>query len=138
MPSRPLGERPFELLFGGVATVAGALTAAGFVGSASINASLPMPVVRAWGVLQFFAGALVVAGIVLTYVRPRALALGWRLERAGLWPLAATLAVYSAVALAYSGLRAAYPAAIFAAFSVACMARARALARLERRARGSR
>ncbi|MEV4093780.1 hypothetical protein [Streptosporangium saharense] len=130
-----LGEHPFELLFGALAAVAGTFAVLGVVGSASVNALLPMPVVRAWGALQLLAGVLMVTGILLPYVRSRALVLGWRIERAGLWPLAATAATYAVVVLAYSGTRALYPAGVYLAIAVACLARAVAVTRRERELR---
>ncbi|MEO3856249.1 hypothetical protein [Acrocarpospora sp. B8E8] len=125
-----LSEHPFELLFGLIAILGGAAAALGVVSPTSINALLPLLVVRAWGVLQLAAGVSVVAGIVLS-ARADRLVLGWRLERAGLWPLAATLIIYAGVALAHSGMRALYPASFYLVFAAACVARARALARLE-------
>lgn len=130
-------EHPFELLFGLIAVLGGSAAALGIVSPTSINAVLPLPVVRAWGALQLLAGALVLVGILISYGRPRATVLGWRIERAGLWPLAATLIVYGVVALAYSGMRALYPVAFYLAFAAACIARARAVARLEQAVRAA-
>ncbi|GAA3077768.1 hypothetical protein [Streptosporangium carneum] len=133
--TKALGEHPFELFFGGLAVFAGAFAVLGVVGSASVNALLPLPVVRAWGALQLLAGVLMVAGILLPYVRPRALVLGWRIERAGLWPLAATAVIYAVVVLAYSGTRALYPAGVYLALAATCLARAATVTRLERELR---
>lgn len=126
----PLSEHPFELLFGLIAILGGAAAAVGVVSPTSINAVLPLLVVRAWGVLQLASGVAVVAGVVVSS-RSGSLLTGWRVERAGLWPLAATLVIYVVVALVYSGTRAIYPAAWYAVFAAACIARARALSRLE-------
>ena len=125
-----LSEHPFELLFGFIAIGGGLGAALGVVSPTSINAVLPMLVVHAWGVLQFAAGVAVVAGIVISG-RTGSLLTGWRVERAGLWPLAITLVIYAVVAIVYSGARAIYPAAWYAVFAAACIARARALSRLE-------
>lgn len=129
----PLAEHPFELLFGAMAVLGGLAAALGVVSPTSINAVLPLPVVRAWGVLQMAAGLSIVTGFVVS--ARGSLVLGWRLERAGLWPLAATLIVYAVVALSYSGVRALYPVSFYLAFAAACLARARAVARLEKTVR---
>lgn len=127
-----LAEHPFEVLFGLLAFFNGASLALGAVGPASFNATLPPLVVAAWGVAQFVAGGLIVVGIVLRYVRPALLLAGLRIERAGLWPLAAVAAVYSVVALGYAGQKALFPVGVLAAVAAACVARARAVAALER------
>lgn len=127
-----LAEHPFELLFGLLAFFNGASLALGAVGPASFNATLPPPVVAAWGVVQFVAGGLIVTGIALRYVRPALLLIGMRLERAGLWPLAAVAAVYSVVALGYAGQKAVFPVGVLAAVAVSCVARARAVASIEK------
>ena len=129
---QPLDEHPFELLFGLLAILAGAALSAGVIAPTSINASLPELVVRAWGGTQLLAGMLMVSGIVLPYIRPPLLLLGLRLERGGLWPLSGAAAVYGLVALAFAGGRAAYTAGVLVAVMVACVSRARAVARLER------
>lgn len=126
-----LAEHPFELLFGLLFALNGLSLAAGGTPPASLNATLPSLVVTAWGVAQLVAGALIVVGIVLRYVRPATLLIGLRLERAGLWPLAAVAAVYSVVALGYAGTRALFPVCVLAAVAFACVARARAVASLE-------
>lgn len=130
----PLSEHPFELLFGILAVVGGAAAAFGVVSPTSINAVLPLAVVRAWGVLQMAAGLSMATGIFLAS-RHGSLLLGWRLERAGLWPLAVTLVIYAAVAFAYSGSKAIYPASWYLVFAAACIARASAVARFERTVR---
>lgn len=127
----PLAEHPFELLFGLLAFAGGTVLTLGFVTPASLNASLPGLVVRVWGAMQLMAGALIVAGIILRYWRPAFVLVGLRLERAGLWPLAAACTVYGVVALGYAGLRAVYPAAVLLAFAAGCVARARSVARIE-------
>ncbi|MGI5155835.1 hypothetical protein [Microbispora sp. CA-102843] len=132
----PWGDHPFELLVGLMAIVGGAASALGVISSTSIYASLPLPVVRAWGALQFVAGTLMVTGILLRYTRRERLLTGWRIERAGLLPLAATAIVYATVVLAYAGTRAIYPAGIYIAAAIACASRARTVARLERVVRG--
>jgi hypothetical protein len=128
----PLAEHPFELLFGLVAALSGLALTFGAVGPASLNAVLPRSVVLAWGGIQLFAGALIIVGIIIRYLRPAQLIVGFRLERAGLWPLAAAATVYAVVAVGYAGPPALYPAAVLVAVAVACGARAAAVARLER------
>ncbi len=128
----PLAEHPFELLFGVVEFGAGLALVLGAVPPASLNSTLPPVVVWVWGVMQLLGGALIIAGIVLRYARPHLVLLGLRLERAGLWPLAAACATYSLVVLGYAGMRALYPAAVLLAVAVACGARARSVAGIER------
>ncbi|WP_214103249.1 hypothetical protein [Acrocarpospora catenulata] len=127
----PLSEHPFELLFGALAAVSGLVATLGIVASASINAALPLLAVRAWGVLQLAAGVLMVVGVLLPYRRRASLVVAWRLERAGLWPLAATALVYAVVAVSHSGVRALQAAVVYVALALACIARARAVTRLE-------
>ena len=126
-----LTDHPFELLFAVLAFFNGLALALGAVPPASLNATLPALVVSAWGVAQFLAGGLIVTGIILRYARPALMLIGLRLERAGLWPLAAVCAVYSVVALGYAGPRALFPVAVLAVVAAACAARARAVAALE-------
>ncbi|MER6942478.1 hypothetical protein ABT294_00520 [Nonomuraea sp. NPDC000554] len=128
----PLAEHPFEILFALLAFLNGLALTLGGSRPASLNATLPGVVVWAWGAIQVFAGAFIVAGIVLRYVRPAFLMIGLRLERAGLWPLSAAAAVYSVVALGYAGLRVLYPVSVLVAVAVACIARARAVAGIEK------
>jgi hypothetical protein len=128
----PLAEHPFELLFALLALFNGAAIAAGVAPPASFNATLPPPVVIAWGLTQALAGACITAGIIIRYSQPALLAIGFRLERAGLWPLSAVAAAYSAVALMYAGLPAAFPVGVLAAVAIACAARARRIAALEK------
>lgn len=127
-----LAEHPFELLFGVLALLNGAALTLGAVRPISLDATLPAAVITAWGVAQFVAGGLIAVGILLRYIRPAHLLIGLRLERAGLWPLAAVAAVYSVVALGYAGPRALFPVGVLAVVAVACMARARTVAALER------
>ena len=127
-----LAEHPFELLFGLLALVSGLSLASGARAPASLDATLPPAVVIAWGITQVVAGALIVTGIILRYARPALLLVGLRLERAGLWPLAAVAAVYSVVALGYAGSRALFPVGVLAAVAAACVARARAVAALDK------
>lgn len=126
-----LTEHPFELLFGLLFAVNGLSLTLGGVPPASLNATLPPPVVAAWGVAQLLAGALIVTGIILRYARPALMLIGLRLERAGLWPIAAVCAVYSVVVLGYAGPRALFPVGVLAAVAAACVARARSVAALE-------
>lgn len=128
-----LSAHPFELLFGVLAVCAGTALTLGAVAPVSLNATLPALLVRIWGATQLLAGVLIVTGILLRYWRPARLVVGWRLERAGLVPLAAAIAVYGIAALAYAGPRAIYPVSLYAAFAVGCLTRARAIARMERR-----
>jgi hypothetical protein len=128
----PLAEHPFELLFGLMAFLSGLGLTLGAVAPVSLDATLPPSVVWAWGGIQLLAGALIVVGIVVRYLRPALLIVGFRLEQAGLWPLAAVAAVYGAVAVGYAGTRALYPAGVLVAVAAACVARAIAVARLER------
>lgn len=132
MKAGPLAEHPFELLFGLLAFVAGLGLTLGAVGPASLHATLPFAVVKAWGLVQLLAGALIVTGIVMRYARPPLLVIGLRLERAGLVPLAAAATVYGVVALGYAGPRAIYPVAVLLAVALACLSRVRTIARLER------
>ncbi|MFB9248562.1 hypothetical protein ACFFWE_10010 [Sphaerisporangium melleum] len=111
---------------------AGVALILGVVPPASLNSTLPGVVVWVWGVMQLLGGALIIAGILLRYLRPAFLLLGLRLERAGLWPLAAACSVYGLVVLGYAGVRALYPAVMLLAFAVACGARARSVAGIER------
>lgn len=127
----PLADHPFELLFGVIALLGGVALVASGAAPASIDATLPVVVVRAWGLVQAGAGALIVAGIVVRYWRPALLLVGLRLERAGLWPLAAACAVYGVVAVVYAGPKAMYPGGVLTVIAVACVARARSVARLE-------
>lgn len=126
-----LADHPFELLFGGLSLASGVVLLAGVLPPASLDAILPQPVVWAWGALQALGGGLIVAGLLLRY-SDNLFLLSLRLERAGMWPLAAATVVYSAVALAYAGTRALYPASVLAAISVACAARAIKVRKLER------
>ncbi|MFI7113943.1 hypothetical protein ACIBK9_47035 [Nonomuraea sp. NPDC050227] len=128
----PLAEHPFELLFGLLFLLNGTAISFGAGPPASINATLPPAVVLAWGAIQLLAGLLIVAGIILRYWRPSLLLLGLRLERAGLWPLAAAVSVYGVVVVRYAGAPAVYTAGVLAAVAAACAARARTLARLEK------
>jgi hypothetical protein len=127
----PLAEQPFELLFALLAIFNGAAITLGAVPPASFNATLPPPVVAAWGLTQALGGGLIAAGVILRHTRPALLIVGFRIERAGLWPLAAVAAIYSAVALAYAGQRAIFPVSVLAAVAVACAARARRITALE-------
>lgn len=138
---RPLAEHPFELTFGLLFALAGAAVAFGGIASTSINALLPVWVVRAWGGVQAVAGVLVVAGIILRYWRPALVLVGLRIERAGHIPFVAATSVYLAVAITYAGTRALYAVAAYLAFAVASGFRARATILIERginRARGLR
>jgi hypothetical protein len=130
----PLHEHPFALPIGLTAIGNGGALAAGLVGPASLNATLPEVLVRCWGGTQFIAGALIVAGIMVRY-SPALGLLGLRLERAGSIPLAAALAVYTITVIAYAGTRGLYPASICAAFALAFALRARSIARTEMRIR---
>lgn len=127
----PLSEHPFELLFGLLAFLAGLALTLGAVAPTSLNATLPVIVVRAWGVSQLLAGTFMVVGIVIRYWRPALFVYGLRVERAGLVPLSAACAVYGIVAIGYAGVRALYPAGVLAAVAIACLARTRAVAHLE-------
>lgn len=128
----PIAEHPFELLFGMLAILSGTALMFGAVAPTSLNATLPPAVVWAWGATQGMAGLLIVAGIVVRYLRPALLIVGFRMERAGLWPLSTAAGVYGIAALGYAGPRALYPAGVLAAVAAACVARALAVARLER------
>lgn len=128
----PLAEHPFELVLGFVALLSGVALTAGAGPPASINATLPHLVVLAWGAIQVLAGVLIIAGIVIRYLRPALLIVGFRLERAGLWPLAAAATVYGVAGLGYAGLPALYPVGTLLAVAAACAARAAAVSRLER------
>jgi hypothetical protein len=127
----PLAEHPFELLFAILAVFNGAAITLGAVPPASFDATLPPSVVAAWGFTQALGGGLIAVGVILRYAKPALLVVGFRIERAGLWPLAAVAAIYSAVALAYAGPRALFPVSVLAAVAVACAARARRVAALE-------
>ncbi|NJP24471.1 hypothetical protein FLW53_09665 [Microbispora sp. SCL1-1] len=127
----PLADHPFELLFGVIALLGGVALVAAGAAPASINATLPVLVVKAWGLVQAGAGALIVSGIITRYWRPALLLVGLRLERAGLWPLAAACAVYGVVAVVHAGPRAMYPGGVLMVIAAACVARARAVSRLE-------
>lgn len=128
----PLAEHPFELLIGLLFLLNGLVLTLGAGPPASLTATLPPVVAWAWGAIQMLAGALIIVGIVIRYLRPALLVVGFRLERAGLWPLAAAAAVYGIVALGYAGVRALYPVSVLAAVAAACVARAVAVSRLER------
>ncbi|MFI6496921.1 hypothetical protein [Nonomuraea typhae] len=127
-----LAEHPFELLFGVLFLLSGLALALGAVPPTSLNATLPAAVVAAWGVVQLVAGLLIVVGITIRYAKPSLMVLGLRLERAGLWPLAAAVAVYGVAAIGYAGARAIYTAGVLAAVSAACVARALAAGRIEK------
>lgn len=128
----PLMENPFELVFGLAAFLSGSALVLGAVAPTSLNATLPPVVVWAWGAIQGMAGLLILVGLIIRHLRPRLLILGFRLERAGLWPFAAAAGVYGIAALGYAGPKALYPVGVLVAVSAACVARALAIARLER------
>ncbi|TYB69755.1 hypothetical protein FXF51_06215 [Nonomuraea sp. PA05] len=128
----PLAEHPFELLVGLAAFLSGAALVFGAGPPTSLNATLPPAVAWAWGGIQLLAGALIIVGIVIRYWRPALLIVGFRMERAGLWPLAAAATVYGIVVVGYAGVRAIYPAGVLVAVAVACAARAVAVSRLEK------
>ncbi|MFI7126004.1 hypothetical protein ACIBQ1_09940 [Nonomuraea sp. NPDC050153] len=128
----PIVEHPFELLIGLLFLLNGLALTLGAGPPASLNATLPAALVWAWGAVQFFAGGLIVVGIVIRYLKPALLVVGFRLERAGLWPLAAAAAVYGVVAVSYAGARALYPVSVLVAVAAACIARAVAVGRLEK------
>lgn len=106
---------PFEVYIAGLAVLSGAPLLIGKPGPETINAVLPLWLVRVWGTMLITGALLVLIGLL----RPRG-----RLERLGHTLLAPASLVYGLAIIAAIGWRGLIAGFIVTGFGLACMTRA--------------
>jgi hypothetical protein len=106
---------PFELYIAGLALLTAIPLVVGQPAPQTINALLPLWLVKVWGVELAVGAGLVVAGLL----RPRS-----RLERLGHSLLAPAAMTYGAAIVTVLGVTGVLAGGIVIAFGIACMTRA--------------
>lgn len=90
----------------------------------SLEALLPVAVVRLWGATLCIGGTVICVGIFLRHINRRRLYFeGLMIEAAGLLPLGAATLVLSIVAFYVQGMKVLFGALIYLSFTGACASR---------------
>lgn len=112
----PLLQHPFEVFLGGLCVLSGLpLVLATQPDPASLTATLPWWIVKAWGIELTLGGALIVLGVIWPRMRYA--------ERAGLTLLAPAAGLYALAIFVNVGRSGLVAASIVLAFALACLLR---------------
>lgn len=118
----------FEILWAIVCLLVGLPLASGLAPSpTSVNALLPVVHRIVWGISLTLGGGLTLFGILWRHLDSSRFIPGLYVERAGLFMLGTSAAVFVVVLWFYAGAPSLYVAAVYGAFIAACISRTRSI-----------